>query len=172
MAGEPHLGGLPDLGTAHCTRSTRCSPTSSCRSTSTSAPGTGRASRVARHGHRCPSVPASPSVDPDGTVELALHLQSLRQRRAGPVPEAELGQRRERHRLDPYVLERIDYEYRESSGREPPELPPPRSSSRRVSTETFWFEDAGPWRCWTGSAPTTCCGRPTSRTHEPCTRIR
>lgn len=45
----------------------------------------------------------------------------------------------------PYVLERIDYEYREEfPGGEAPELPPARELFQRGIYGTFWFEDAGP----------------------------
>ncbi|MDT5357987.1 MAG: uncharacterized protein QOJ56_6519, partial [Mycobacterium sp.] len=45
----------------------------------------------------------------------------------------------------PYVLERIDYEYREEFvGVEPPELPPALELFQRGCYGTFWFEEAGP----------------------------
>ena len=45
----------------------------------------------------------------------------------------------------PYVLERIDYEYREEfPGGEEPELPPAKEMFQKGIFGTFWFEDAGP----------------------------
>ena len=45
----------------------------------------------------------------------------------------------------PYVLERVDYEYREEFvGEPPPTLPPAAELFRMGIYGTFWFEDAGP----------------------------
>ena len=45
----------------------------------------------------------------------------------------------------PYVLERVDYEYREEfEEMGPPELPPAKELFQRGIYGTFWFEDAGP----------------------------
>src|SRR5215469_12288937 len=45
----------------------------------------------------------------------------------------------------PYVLERVDYEYREQfPGLDPPSLPPAKELFQRGIYGTFWFEDAGP----------------------------
>ena len=45
----------------------------------------------------------------------------------------------------PYVLERVDYEYREEFPEMgPPELPPAKELFQRGIYGTFWFEDAGP----------------------------
>ncbi|HWL45230.1 MAG TPA: amidohydrolase family protein [Ilumatobacter sp.] len=45
----------------------------------------------------------------------------------------------------PFVLERVDYEYREEfEGMGPPELPPAKEMFQRGVYGTFWFEDAGP----------------------------
>lgn len=45
----------------------------------------------------------------------------------------------------PYVLERIDYEYREEfPGGDAPELPPAKEMFQKGIYGTFWFEDAGP----------------------------
>jgi predicted TIM-barrel fold metal-dependent hydrolase len=45
----------------------------------------------------------------------------------------------------PYVLERIDYEYREEFvGVEAPELPPALELFQKGVYGTFWFEEAGP----------------------------
>ncbi|WP_236787773.1 amidohydrolase family protein [Amycolatopsis sp. GM8] len=45
----------------------------------------------------------------------------------------------------PYILERIDYEYREEfPGGSDPELPPAKEMFGKGVFGTFWFEDAGP----------------------------
>jgi predicted TIM-barrel fold metal-dependent hydrolase len=45
----------------------------------------------------------------------------------------------------PYVLERVDYEYREEFvGVEAPELPPALELFQKGVYGTFWFEEAGP----------------------------
>lgn len=45
----------------------------------------------------------------------------------------------------PFVLERVDYEYREEfEGMGPPELPPAKEMFQKGVYGTFWFEDAGP----------------------------
>jgi uncharacterized protein len=45
----------------------------------------------------------------------------------------------------PYVLERVDYEYREEFvGGEPPTLPPALEMFKKGVYGTFWFEEAGP----------------------------
>ena len=147
MAGEPHLGGLPDLGTPHW------DPLYEALS-DLDLP-------IDIH------IGASNFADPaKGNAAWA----SLPQRAAKPVRsiQTELANSRFISNLCasdllirwpklnwvsvesgigwiPYVLERVDYEYREDFDEMgPPELPPAKELFQRGIYGTFWFEDAGP----------------------------
>jgi len=147
MAGEPHLGGLPDLGRPHW------DPLYEALS-DLELP-------IDIH------IGASNFADPaKGNAAWA----SLSQRAAKPVRsiQTELANSRFISNLCasdlllrwpklkwvsvesgigwiPYVLERVDYEYREDfEEMGPPELPPAKELFQRGIYGTFWFEDAGP----------------------------
>jgi predicted TIM-barrel fold metal-dependent hydrolase len=147
MAGEPHLGGLPDLGMPHW------DPLYEVLS-DLELP-------IDIH------IGASNFSDPaKGNAAWA----SLPQRAAKPVRsiQTELANSRFISNLCssdilirwpklnwvsvesgigwiPYVLERVDYEYREEfEEMGPPELPPAKELFQRGIYGTFWFEDAGP----------------------------
>jgi predicted TIM-barrel fold metal-dependent hydrolase len=147
MAGEPHLGGLPDLGTPHW------DPLYEALS-DLELP-------IDIH------IGASNFSDPaKGNAAWA----SLPQRAAKPVRsiQTELANSRFISNLCasdllirwpklnwvsvesgigwiPYVLERVDYEYREEfEEMGPPELPPAKEMFQKGIYGTFWFEDAGP----------------------------
>jgi predicted TIM-barrel fold metal-dependent hydrolase len=147
MAGEPHLGGLPDLGMPHW------DPLYEALS-DLELP-------IDIH------IGASNFADPaKGNAAWA----SLPQRAAKPVRsiQTELANSRFISNLCasdllirwpklnwvsvesgigwiPYVLERVDYEYREDfEEMGPPELPPAKELFQKGIYGTFWFEDAGP----------------------------
>jgi uncharacterized protein len=147
MAGEPHLGGLPDLGTPHW------DPLYEALS-DLELP-------IDIH------IGASNYADP---AKGNAAWPSLPQRQAKPVRsiQTELSNSRFISNLCasdlllrwpklrwvsvesgigwiPYVLERVDYEYREEfKDAEPPTLPPAKELFQKGIYGTFWFEDAGP----------------------------
>jgi predicted TIM-barrel fold metal-dependent hydrolase len=150
MAGEPHLGGLPDLGRNHW------DPLYEVLS-DLELP-------IDIH------IGARNYVDPNHGPQGGAAWPSLGERAAKPVRsiQTELSNSRFISNICasdilirwpklnwvsvesgigwiPYVLERVDYEYREEFvDTDPPELPPALEMFQKGVYGTFWFEEAGP----------------------------
>ncbi len=150
MAGEPHLGGLPDLGQPEW------DPLYECL-TDLNLP-------IDIH------IGARNHDSSEHGIRTGIAWASLDERAAKPVRsiQTELANSRFISNLCasdllirwpklnwvsvesgigwiPYVLERVDYEYREDfEEMGPPELPPAKELFQRGIYGTFWFEDAGP----------------------------
>jgi predicted TIM-barrel fold metal-dependent hydrolase len=146
MAGEPHLGGLPDLGTSHWyplyeVLSELELPINihiGARNWKGEQGGAAWPSLPERAGKPVRSIQTELS-NSRFISNLCASDVLIRYPKLNWVSvESGIG-------WIPYVLERIDYEYREEfPGGLPPELPPAKEMFQKGVYGTFWFEDAGP----------------------------
>jgi predicted TIM-barrel fold metal-dependent hydrolase len=146
MAGEPHLGGLPDLGTSHWyplyeVLSDLELPINihiGARNWKGEQGGAAWPSLPERAGKPVRSIQTELS-NSRFISNLCASDVLIRYPKLNWVSvESGIG-------WIPYVLERIDYEYREEfPGGQPPELPPAKEMFQKGIYGTFWFEDAGP----------------------------
>jgi predicted TIM-barrel fold metal-dependent hydrolase len=146
MAGEPHLGGLPDLGTEHWYP---LYEVLSDLELPINIHIGARNWKGEQGGAAWPSLPER-AAKPVRSIQTELsNSRFMSNLCASNVllkfpglnwvsVESGIG-------WIPYVLERIDYEYREEfPGVEPPALPPAKEIFQKGVYGTFWFEDAGP----------------------------
>jgi predicted TIM-barrel fold metal-dependent hydrolase len=147
MAGEPHLGGLPDLGMPHW--DPLYEALSDLELPIDIHIGASNFADPAKGNAAWPSLPQR-AAKPVRSIQTELansrfisNLCSsdllLRWPKLNWVSvESGIG-------WIPYVLERVDYEYREDfEEMGPPELPPAKELFQKGIYGTFWFEDAGP----------------------------
>ncbi|MBV9659943.1 MAG: amidohydrolase [Acidimicrobiales bacterium] len=147
MAGEPHLGGLPDLGQPEW------------RPLYEALEGLGLPINIhvgstnSVSSHRDPV--AWPSLEARATKPVASVQMELANSRflsnlvlsdvLIDFPDLKWVSVESGVGWIPYVLERVDYEYREHfAGLETPSRPPAREMFRRSVYGCFWFEQAGP----------------------------
>jgi predicted TIM-barrel fold metal-dependent hydrolase len=146
MAGEPHLGGLPDLGTEHWYP---LYEVLSDLELPINIHIGARNWKGSQSGAAWPSLPER-AAKPVRSIQTELSNSRfvsnlcasdvlIRYPKLNWVSvESGIG-------WIPYILERVDYEYREEfPGVEPPELPPAKEMFQKGIYGTFWFEDAGP----------------------------
>jgi len=173
MAGEPTWAACLISASRTGTRSTRCSPTSSFPSTSTSARATSPSTRLRAAWPSLPERAASRrsiQTELSNSRFIANMVTSdilIRWPKLNWVSvESGIG-------WIPYVLERVDYEYREEFvGMDAPELPPAKEMFQKGVYGTFWFETAGPLDLLNHMGEDNVMWRPTSRTRRASTPHR
>ncbi|MCU1486532.1 MAG: hypothetical protein JWN67_3278 [Actinomycetia bacterium] len=146
MAGEPHLGGLPDLGTEHW--SPLYEALSDLELPINIHIGA-RNWKGEQGGAAWPSLPER-AAKPVRSIQTELSNSRFISNLCASdllirFPKLNWVSVESGIGWIPYVLERIDYEYREEfPGGDAPELPPAKELFQRGIYGTFWFEDAGP----------------------------
>jgi uncharacterized protein len=146
MAGEPHLGGLPDLGTEHWYPLYEVLEDLEMPINIHIG---ARNWKGEQGGAAWPSLPER-AAKPVRSIQTELsNSRFISNLCASDVliryPKLNWVSVESGIGWIPYVLERIDYEYREEfPGGEDPELPPAKEMFQKGIYGTFWFEDAGP----------------------------
>jgi uncharacterized protein len=146
MAGEPHLGGLPDLGTEHWRPLYEVLEDLELPINIHIG---ARNWKGEQGGAAWPSLPER-AAKPVRSIQTELsNSRFISNLCASDVlikfPKLNWVSVESGIGWIPYVLERIDYEYREEfPGGEEPELPPAKEMFQKGIFGTFWFEDAGP----------------------------